>query len=397
MSAIMYQKYVLGDSFGDVFRFALGHATAVIARDSQPSLLLELTELFQALYSLSTKFTAPHVLELLLTATESSLDALSDKSTQIQAFAHVVRQWADPVIADQIDDRLIGGIRRLLIKPLTEDPPVRLIRLRFVLEFAPPLASVIFAVQHMVTDLPPSNFLALAFAKEMIAPYKDGLATIIAGAGMNIAFWIVQDIYEKVSHAKNLSLSPPRASPFATVCQWVSETTDKTIQPLVRVLIDVFKPCGPDRMLLDFVDLQQPVHVAVLKLIAEMFAGEFAEYRAIARLVPAILPAVVSRSEDLARDVWRLDWFAVAPASHSLLLPAPIDLLAFRFTDAEISAGLGIALMRHFAALERFFLFYARTFPASPLVEVFSLSPVFHDGLPPQGSRCAQTRRCWSG
>jgi hypothetical protein len=165
-----------------LLRFAAGHAAALLARDPQSAALAALPALFQA----------RRVLELLLTASKPALDALAERPQHAQAFPPVVRLWATAVRPDLIDRRLIGELRRLLVKPLTEPPGVRVVRLRFVL-FAAPL---------VVTDLLPSNFLALPTARDLLAGYKDALAQIIAAAGTGAVAWVVRDIAERLAPAR---------------------------------------------------------------------------------------------------------------------------------------------------------------------------------------------------
>jgi hypothetical protein len=65
------------------------------------------------------------------------------------------------------------------------------------------------------------------------------------------------------------------------------------------------------------------------------------------------------------------------PPRATLLCDGAISLLAFHFTESELSQLLATALARHFRGLARFARFYAAAFPRAPLAETLALVPAF--------------------
>jgi hypothetical protein len=214
--------------------------------------------------------------------------------------------------------------------------------------------------------------------KELHSPFRECLHSIVVAAPETAPAHLIADIFERMS-GQNGPLGEPFGSPFATVCQWLTDAADDAaLFDLLLIVLDVLRPTSPSSVIAAFASLRQPLHREGLAVVADVLENHFPELKERYCTFPPTLPALATHSYDIAEDCWGIDWPSISGEYHCLvfgrmLLAASITSVLIVLSDGELCELVASAVQPQAEVLDRFARYYTEMFPHTTLAQIFSM------------------------
>ena len=392
--ALIGQRFPISQIDKEVLRYIIGFATKGQTPGNQmvnrQRFLYVLGPVFQKIHNESISYAALAVTEVLLSAAVEILEK-NDGIKLIHSIPEVVEAYSLMTDVHLITGDLVRKLRSILVRPVSnENQRTNQTRTKFIFELIPSLADVLCDMAFCPSDALPWSFFNVSYHREMKMIYQKCLKSLARAGGSKITKIIIDNVYSQYHEkSKDVKLSAPGPSAFATIARWVAECKgDAVLSPMLEFLLDVCKPVSLEQAHFDFAHLTQPMNTLVMQTIRgllgeEKFAGEEHSFRKCPELFAMYCP----HSDNLAYDVWKLDWFTQSSTIHlmiflKLAMPSSLGILVENFTDTEMMDAAGLILQNYATTLNRFFKIYIAWFPMSSLADAISMTPVFGSSYP---------------
>ncbi|OHT08749.1 hypothetical protein TRFO_22664 [Tritrichomonas foetus] len=345
---------------------------------------------FMTLHKIGVMSVASRVIDLLVFTTILVLKKLPNSISVAQIIPYTIELYISSISFQDINQNRFSELRSLLEERKEKTGPEDQARMRFVYQLIPPLSNILYANKFIPNDLLPSVFFAANFPKEIMSLYQKALQSSYAAGGFHLAKKILENTHETLK-VKNLALSEPTNSIFATIAEWIKQSgSDQDTSNFVHLLMDSFKPITENKAYSEFSNLKQPVHDDVIKCI-ESLESELNIIQVLKKKYPQLkildTPTYENNFDGLLDAAFRIDWFSIHPSVHKsiflkMLLPQVFHKQIYKMKEIEkddIIVSVSQSLPNEF---RRFIEYYVYSFPDSSLSTSLSQTFTFSHAPP---------------